>query len=181
MLITPNMTLLQDDNNRLSPSKRLTIDALLLSSALILSWLEAVLPFTIPLPGFKLGFANIATLLAVQLIGRADALYITLSRVFIISLLFGSVTGFIFSLAGGLLAFIMSAALRSTYGKISLIGISVAASAAHNIGQVLAACLVFTSISPLGMLWWLLLLSIPSGFLTGFAAEISLRRLGEIL
>lgn len=171
-------TRLQDDK---SPAKRLTVDALLLSAALILSWLETVLPFALPLPGFKPGFANIVTLLAIHLIGRRDALLIMLSRVLVMALLFGSVTSFVFSIGGGVFAFAVMAATKSCYGKLSLVGISVAASAAHNFGQLLAACAVFSSLSPLGMLWWLLLLSIPTGILTGMLAEISFRNLGEII
>ena len=65
--------------------------------------------------------------------------------------------------------------------KMSLVGVSVLASAAHNLGQTGAACLVFGSLSPLGMLWWLFLLSAPTGLVTGIPAEIITRRLKPVI
>ena len=155
--------------------RRLATDAMLLSAALILSYLEAILPLQLPVFGFKLGLANIAIVLASYRAGRSDALVITLLRVFITSLLFGSVTSFCFSLAGGLLAWGTVALTKPLYGKISLVGVSVSAAAAHNLGQTLAACLLFTSIAPASFLGWLFLLSVPAGILTGLLGEAILR------
>lgn len=169
----------------LTPSRadvrRLTADGLMLAAALILSWLEAVLPLSAPLPGFRLGLANIAVLLTAHLLGRSDALAVSLTRIFILSLLFGSAASFAFSLGGGLLALAVIVLTKPIYGRMSLIGISVLSAAAHNLGQVLAACGVFMSPAPIGMLWWLLLLSIPTGILTGLLSELLFRRLGPVI
>ena len=153
-------------------TKRLTTDAVLLAAALIIARLEALLPAFLVMPGFKPGLANIATLLTVRLCGRRDGFALTLLRVTITSVLFGSVTSFLFSLCGGVLSFVVTAAL---------VGVSVLASAAHNLGQTGAACLVFGSMSPLGMLWWLFLLSVPTGLVTGIPAEIITRRLKPVI
>lgn len=160
--------------------RRLATDALLLAAALILAWLEAILPLGLPIFGFKLGLANIAVVLAVHLTSRRDALVVMLARVAVMSTLFGSVTSFAFSLAGGLFAFAVAAATKKIYGKISFVGVSILASAAHNVGQTLAACAVFVSPAPLGLLWWLLLLAIPTGALTGILAEIIYQRIKNI-
>ena len=82
-------------------TKRLTTDAVLLAAALIIARLEALLPAFLVMPGFKPGLANIATLLTVRLCGRRDGFALTLLRVTITSVLFGSVTSFLFSLCGG--------------------------------------------------------------------------------
>ena len=79
-------------------TKRLTTDAVLLAAALIIARLEALLPAFLVMPGFKPGLANIATLLTVRLCGRRDGFALTLLRVTITSVLFGSVTSFLFSL-----------------------------------------------------------------------------------
>ena len=166
-------------------TKRLTTDAVLLAAALIIARLEALLPAVLVMPGFKPGLANIATLLTVRLCGRRDGFALTLLRVTITSVLFGSVTSFLFSLCGGVLSFVVTAALvgftTQEDAKMSLVGVSVLASAAHNLGQTGAACLVFGSLSPLGMLWWLFLLSAPTGLVTGIPAEIITRRLKPII
>lgn len=152
--------------------------AMLLSAALILSYIEALLP---PLGIFKLGLANIAVTLAVYLRSRRCGFSVMLCRVAITSLLFGSVTSFIFSLCGGILAFLISAALVPLHkrGAISLIGVSILSAAAHNLGQVTAACAVFYSPAPLAMLWWLLLAAIPTGAFTGILSELIKSRIGE--
>ncbi|MBQ8509944.1 MAG: Gx transporter family protein [Clostridia bacterium] len=155
-------------------AKRLALDAMLLGAALILSWLESMLPM--PLPGFRLGLGNIAIVLTARLVSRADGLAVLILRVAVTSLLFGSVTTFAFSLAGGLLAWGVTALLLPLYGRISLIGVSILAAGAHNLGQVFAACAMFASASPLAMLWWLLLLAVPAGALTGALAEVCVRR-----
>ena len=155
-------------------ARRLVLLALLLCTALILSYVEALIP-----TGFlRLGLANIAVMLTSFLLSRREGLLVMLCRVVISSILFGSAASLAFSLCGGFLAWCVMAALKPIYGKISLIGVSVLAAAAHNVGQVLAAVLVLGSPAPLGMLWWLLLLSVPAGLLTGIPAEIVSGRIG---
>lgn len=158
--------------------QRLCTDALLLGAALILSWLEILLPMP-AIPGFKPGLCNIAVLLAVHRFSLADGAIISLSRIAVMSILFGSVTSFAFSLGGGILSLAVMGLTKPMHGRFSLAGISVLSAAAHNIGQTIAACLVFTSPAPLGMLWWLLLLALPTGLLTGIAAELTARRLNR--
>ena len=156
----------------MSRAKTLAWCASLLSAALILSYVEAI----VPLGGYRIGLANIAVLIACHLLSRRMGLLVMAARVLISSILFGSATTFIFSICGGLLAWCVMAALLPFYGKISLIGISVLSAAAHNLGQVLAACGVLSSAAPLSMLWWLLLFAIPAGILTGILAEIICHR-----
>ncbi len=158
----------------------LAVYSLLLAAALILSYIEALLP---PLGIFKLGLANIAVTLGVYLKSRRCGLTVMLCRVFITSLLFGSVTSFAFSLLGGLFAYTVSALLPGLYRKekITLVGISVLSAAAHNIGQVIAACILLSTTAPVTMLCWLLLAAIPSGLLTGISSQIIINRIGDKL
>lgn len=163
---------------RESRARTAAVYALFLACALILSYIEALLP---PLGIFKLGLANIAVVLAVCIRSRVCGFSVMLCRVCITSLLFGSVTSFAFSLFGGVLAFTVSAVLKAVYKRshITLVGISVGSAAAHNAGQIFAACLVFSSTSPLAMLWWMLLVSVPAGLLTGITAQIIISRIGS--
>jgi heptaprenyl diphosphate synthase len=130
----------------------------------------------VPLGGYRIGLANIAVLIACHLLSRRMGLLIMAARVLISSILFGSATTFIFSICGGLLAWCVMAVMLPFYGKFSLIGISVLSAAAHNFGQVLAACVTLGSPAPLSMLWWLLLFAIPAGILTGILAEMICHR-----
>lgn len=154
--------------------RRLTVDALLLSLALVLSIVERWIPLNllVPLPGIKLGLANVVTLLAVLELQITDAL----ALVFIRSLLLGLISGpttFAFSLTGGLLALlVMWGAKRINRGFLSIIGMSLQGAAAHNIGQVAVAALLLqeprllTTYLPL-----LLLTGLVTGTLTGLVAQ----------
>ncbi len=161
----------------MSQAKKITFLALLLGAALILSYVEAL----VPLGAFKIGLPNVAVLLICKLFSRRMGLLLSLARISLSTLLFGSVTAFAFSLGGGILAWILIALTLPFYGKISFIGISVLAAAAHNFGQTIAACFVFGSVAPLAMLWWLLLLAVPAGILTGMLAQIVCGRLTHLL
>ncbi len=159
-------------------ARTLAVYALLLAAALILSYIEALLP---PLGIFKLGLANIAVTLGVYIKSKRCGLVIMLCRVLITSLLFGSATTFAFSLLGGLFAWIIAVLLLPLYRKekITLVGVSVLCAASHNVGQVIAACVLLSTTAPLTMLCWLLLAAIPAGVLTGIASQIIINRIGD--
>ncbi len=122
---------------------RLAADAAFLSLALVLSFVESFLPAAVlPLPGFKIGLANLAILAAFYRTGRlADAAVISLCRCLVTFLLFGNPTGLLFSLCGGALVLVMLGLLRRVRG-LSFVGISVLCALAHNLGQLTAAVLL---------------------------------------
>ena len=119
---------------------RIAENAAFLSAALILSFVESFLPAAIlPLPGFKIGLANLAILSAFyRTCSPANALIISLCRCLITFLLFGNVTSLLFSLCGGILVIIMLCIAGRLPG-LSFIGVSVLCAAAHNLGQLAAA------------------------------------------
>ena len=125
-------------------SKELAVCGMLTALAIILSIVERMFPLDaiIPIPGVKLGLANVVTLFALTRLGLRDSLAVVVVRVTLASLLMGSVTAFLFALFGGLLALFAMWALLHAEGKFcSLLGVSVASAAAHNIGQIAAAVL----------------------------------------
>ena len=119
---------------------RMAENAAFLSAALILSFVESFLPAAIlPLPGFKIGLANLAILsVFYRTRSPANAALISLCRCLITFLLFGNVTSFLFSLCGGALVIIMLCIAGRLPG-LSFIGISVLCASAHNLGQLAAA------------------------------------------
>lgn len=122
---------------------RVAENAAFLSVALILSFVESFLPTAIlPLPGFKIGLANLAILsVFYRTENLADAAVISLCRCLITFLLFGNVTSLLFSLCGGATVIGMLA-LAGRMRGLSFIGVSVLCAAAHNAGQLLAAVLL---------------------------------------
>ncbi|MBQ2827356.1 MAG: Gx transporter family protein [Clostridia bacterium] len=160
-----------------SPARRIAYCGVFAAAAMIVSYLESFIPVgqLIGVPGLKLGLANILVAVAYFSLGASYAASVSLVRIVISSLLFGSVTSFVFSLFGGILSFTVLFLLGGQYKKsIGLIGISVLSAAAHNTGQILAASLVMSEISVFIYLPVLLIFSVPCGGITGTVAEITL-------
>lgn len=164
-------------------TRRLCLDAMLLGIALLLSYLEAVLPLTvwIPLPGFKLGLCNILITLAFVAVSPRDAAVLSLSRICIMGILFGNVASFSFSLCGGLLSYgglwLFARAGRNLF---SMIGVSVGCAALHNIGQLAAASLLFGPSVFLGYLPVLLVAALFFGAITGELLRVILPRFSRL-
>lgn len=157
---------------------RLTRCAVLTALALALSVAEGLAPITIliPLPGLRLGLANLVTVYALCSLSSQDALFILLARCFLGNLLGGNLMALAFSFTGGLLAFAVMALLLHAPG-LSLYGISIAGAAAHNLGQIIAAIMVLGSSAPLVYLAPLLLCSLVTGGVTGAASILLIRRI----
>lgn len=157
-------------------TKRLALCAVLISLALALSYTERFLPLQllIPLPGVKLGLANIVTLIALYLLGPGAAFAILIPRCILGAVFGGGITGLLFSLTGGLLAMSVMALCRKNPG-LSVYGVSVLGAAAHNVGQILAAMVLMRSVYVGAYLPYLLLVSVLTGCATGAAGAGVLR------
>ncbi len=156
---------------------RLTRCAVLTALALALSVAEGLVPLTVifPLPGLRLGLANLVTVYALCRLSGREALLILAARCLLGSLVGGNLTALAFSLTGGLLALgVMAAALRLP--GTSLFGVSIAGAAAHNTGQILAALAVLQTQAPLVYLPPLLLCSLVTGAVTGGISTLLVRR-----
>ena len=156
-------------------TKTITQSAILIALALALSYTERFIPLqlVIPLPGVKLGLANIVTLTALFLLGWKRTLPILVIRC-LLGGMFGSLTSLIFSLAGGLLSLGIMALCRKI-PLFSLYGISILGAAVHNIGQILAAMALMRSVYVAAYLPYLLLIGIFTGLATGAACAGVLR------
>ena len=161
-------------------TKQLTLCALLTAMALALSYLENLFPLAVPLPGVKLGLANIVTVFALYALGPGEALLILLARCILGSLFAGNMNALLFSLLGGLSA-MGTMILLSRLRGLSIYGVSVGGAAAHNCGQIAAALLTLGSTAPLYYLPVLLAVSLLTGGLTGLASACLFRGLRAAL
>jgi heptaprenyl diphosphate synthase len=142
---------------------RLATAAVLTAAALILAYLEAVLGFLIPIPGVKLGLANLATLLLLYTYGVRYATVVSLLRIGMAALLFGSLFSLLYSLAGGVLAlFAMILLWRLGFSPIAS---STLGGMLHVVGQIGVACLVTET----PRLVYYLPILLAAGFITGLA------------
>ena len=148
--------------------KKMTTLALLVAVAMILSYIESLIPPLSAVPGVKIGLSNIATVFALYALGAPSAVCVSLVRVCLSSLLFGNSLGFIYSLSGALLALLSMIILRRV-SLFSTVGVSVAGGVFHNAGQVIAAAVVMRTDA---ILYYLAPLAV-SGTLAGIAVGIA--------
>lgn len=157
-------------------AKQISLCAVFIALALALSYTERLIPLQliIPLPGIKLGLANIVTLVALALFKNRYTVAILAIRCLLGAVFGGGITGLIFSLSGGLLALWVMLSARKI-GIFSIYGISILGAAAHNAGQILAAMALMDSVYVGAYLPYLLLISTVTGLLTGFLCAGVLR------
>ncbi len=160
-------------------TRRICTDALFIAAAMMLSYLEFLIPLRtmIPLPGFKLGLANIATLAVFVLISKKDAAVVLVLRVALMGLLFGSAVSLLFSASGALLSYLSLLLASRFLRRCSYIGVSVLCAVFHNVGQILAATCLFGSEIILSYLPVLFIAALISGSITGLLLNLSVNRL----
>ncbi len=163
----------------------LTYLAVMTTFAVVIHTVEAALPLPMPVPGLRLGLANIITLLTLILFGLRSALMVAVLRSMIGSLFIGGLFGFSFWLsvsAGAVGTAVMALMLLvREKGLVSLVSVSVVGAVAHNLTQLTVAALIISNPDLFrGYFPLLLLLSVPTGLFTGLAAaylEIVLKRI----
>jgi heptaprenyl diphosphate synthase len=156
-------------------TKKMVHIALLLTFAVVIHTVEAIIPVPLPVPGAKLGLANIITLLTLCFYGLGSGLTVAVLRSILGSIFAGNFLGFgfFFSLAGGLLSTLVMAAflILERRNKISLVSVSIVGAVSHNTAQVVTAAFLIGNLYLIGMYLPLLLaLALPTGFFTGLAA-----------
>ena len=156
--------------------RRLARLALLTAVALTIFLVEAQLP-VLPIPGAKLGLANIVTVYAVFVLGPGDALSILLVRVFLGAVFSGQMMTLLYSAAGGLLSWCVLCLLRKLFTREQIWLVSPAAAVFHNLGQLLAAAAVLRSWAVMAWLPYLIIAAILAGLFTGVAAQALAGRL----
>ena len=159
---------------------RVCRDAAFLCAALMFSYLETMFPLSllIPLPGVKLGLANVLITAVFFWHSPVDAGIVSFLRVCIAALLFGTVTSFFFSFLGALCAYAVLWACRFVFCRFcSFVGISVLAASGHQIGQITAACILFRSAAPQAYLPVLLAVAVVTGGVTGMVLNLMAPRL----
>ena len=142
---------------------------------MILSYLESMLP-AIAVPGVKMGLANIAVIFALYRLGAREALAVSLVRVGMVSMLFGSLSALLYSAAGAALSLAVMAVMRKS-GLFSETGVSVAGGVGHNLGQILVAMWMLDSARLIWYLPVLILTGTAGGILTGLTAAMLIRRI----
>lgn len=168
-------------NNRRGrlPIKRLTTDAVFASVAMILSYVEFLLPpISTAFPGIKMGLPNVVIICALYLYGWKDAIAVSFVRLFLVVMLFGNALTLAYSVAGATLSLIVMIILKKI-NRFSTVGVSIAGGVFHNVGQILVAMFVFATT---GIAYYLIVLSVTgtiAGVVVGLAAGYALKILNR--
>lgn len=152
---------------------------MLTAASLIVFVIEAQIPAPVPVPGVKLGLANVITLIAMLLLGRREAGLILAVRIVMGSVFAGGVSAFLFSISGGVLAYAVMCITVTRFPRKMLWVVSALAAVAHNLGQLLAAIAVTKTAALMVYAPVLLASGIITGVFTGLVAMYLVRRLDK--
>ena len=158
-------------------TKRLTRMAALTAVALTIFIAELQIPSPVPIPGVKLGLANIITVYAMFVLGPADTACILIVRILLGSIFSGQLMSLFYSLSGGLLCYTVILLLRRIFSQKQIWVCSVFGAAAHNFGQIAAAILITGTPALLCYLPVLMVSGIIAGIFTGVCAQLVVNRL----
>ncbi|MBD5106109.1 MAG: Gx transporter family protein [Lachnospiraceae bacterium] len=141
---------------------------------------ESYFPPIVPIPGIKMGLANVVTLLLLFLYNERDSFTVLLLRIILGSVFTGQAVSFFYSLFGGIACFLVMALLHRIFrGKYSIL-VSMSGAVFHNLGQITAAWILLRSYSVLFYLPVLMLSALITGFFTGCVAWGLYRRLKKL-
>lgn len=156
-------------------TKKIALCGLLTALAMILSYIEAVLPLSFTVPGVKIGLPNIAILFVIYKVDFREACVISLIRVVLTSILFGNAFSLLYSVAGAVLSLLVMYLLRKS-GKFGISAVSVAGGVAHNVGQIIVAIFTLETGSLIYYLPVLCISGIAAGLLVGLVSALLIKR-----
>ena len=148
--------------------------SLLLAVALIINYLESLVPLPLPLPGVKLGLPNIAIIIVLYRFGFKEAFIVSMLRVLLTSLLFGNAETMLFSIAGAILSFTVMYLLKKHF---DIVTVSIVGGVTHNIGQIFMAIIITDTPALLSWIPFLMITGIVAGVVVGLVSSISYKRI----
>lgn len=161
-------------------TKKIALCGVLTALAMIFSYIESVIPVPIPVPGIKLGVANIAVITILYVLGVKEAIVINLLRIVLTSLLFGNVNSFLFSISGAALSLTIMIIMKKL-DFFSCIGVSVCGGVMHNIGQTIAAVFIMGSEAIVFYLPVLIVSGVFTGVVIGVVSGIVAKHVRKVV
>lgn len=160
-------------------TKNIAIYGLLVALAFILSYIETLIPFPL-MPGMKLGLANLVVITAMYGLGYKESFVLSLIRILLFGLSFGHLSTMLYSLAGGILSWIMMV-IAKKIKWFSMVGVSIVGGVFHNIGQIIVAILIVNNVHIISYLPLLLIAGVVTGALIGLLSAMIIKRVSKHL
>lgn len=166
----------------MTKTRKMVLLSILISQALALHVIERTIPVPIPIPGVKLGLANIINLFTIIVFGYKETIIVVLLRTFLGSLFGGGFSSFLYSLTGGLLSATVMAYMYIRHKSIfSIVTISTVGAIFHNIGQLTVASLVVSNAYLFYYLPVILISGVITGVMIGLTVQFTINPLKRIL
>ncbi|MBQ9935124.1 MAG: Gx transporter family protein [Lachnospiraceae bacterium] len=171
---------MSDNKNTKQTKKRTNKDIALagvfIALAMILSYLESLVPIGFAVPGIKLGLANLVTIVALYKLGLKDTIIISVGRILLSGVLFGNMMIIIYSLAGAFLSILVMVLVKKL--KIfSATGVSICGAISHNLGQIIVAVITLENMN---IMYYMIVLAIAgavAGTVTGILSGMIIRNI----
>ena len=154
---------------------QLTTMAFIIAFAMILSFVESRIPAFVAIPGVKVGLANIAVIFTLYKLGVKQAITVSIIRVLLIAMLFGSAVSLIYSISGAVLS-LLTMILLKKLTPLSEVAVSVTGGIMHNVGQIAAASFMLSTNVVVYYLPFLLVSGKIAGIVVGIASAILIKR-----
>ena len=161
-------------------SKKVAMAGMFTALAMIFSYVEVLIPINLGIPGMKLGLANLVVVVTLYTMGVPMAFVVSMIRIMLVSMTFGSFSAMLYSMAGGLLSFCGMALLKKV-PNFSVIGVSLLGGVLHNTGQLLVAMAVVENINLIAYLPPLMIAGMVTGILIGIVSAQVIPRIKKVL
>ena len=156
--------------------KKVPILGMFISLALIMSYIESILPISIGIPGAKIGLANIVIIIALYKAGAKEACFISVIRIILSGFLFGNMFSIVYSIMGAVFSLAAMIFLKKKT-DFSVYGISMIGAVMHNAGQTAAAILVLENTALISYLPVLVVVGTITGILIGMVSANIIKHL----
>ena len=153
-----------------SSAQKVALYGVLIALAMILSYVDMLIPLPVGIPGVKPGLANLVVFLALYTMTAREALLISMVRILLVSITFGNGSAFLYSMAGGILSFLVMCIFQKKDFLLPA-GVSIAGGIAHNVGQLLMAAVILENGAVFTYFPVLLAAGCITGGIIGFLGE----------
>lgn len=161
-------------------TRKIALYGMLIALAFIFSYIESMIPMPVPIPGVKLGIANLVNIVGLYSVGAAGTAAVSLIRILLVGFTFSNVFSMFYSLAGGSLSLLVMILSRKT-GAFSKVGISILGGVFHNIGQLLIAAFVTKTAGVFAYLPMLLVAGVVTGAVIGLLGGMITERISPMI
>ena len=161
-------------------SKKVAMTGMFVALAMIFSYVEVLIPINLGIPGMKLGLANLVVVVTLYVLGVKTAFAVSIIRIILVSMTFGSLSAMLYSMAGGLLSF-AGMVLFKKIRALSVIGVSVIGGVLHNAGQVIVAMAVVENVMLVSYFPPLMIAGTITGALIGIVSSNVIPRVKPVM